>query len=236
MKESKDTEQKFNLKEVLGEWYNLLNDLFTSNYFLNIPFQIVETSRNANVLPKKKDVFRAFSITQPKDVKVVILGQDPYPNPNHPIGLAFGINENNLNIPQSLRNILKELEDEYGFNSPDFDYSLQSWAKQGVLLLNTALTVQERLPGSHTKIWKPFTTEVIKGINDNLDEIVWLMWGNHAKAFKQYINNETHRIVECAHPSPLSAYKGFFGSNCFKEVDLELINLKKTKIEWLTRK
>lgn len=217
------------LKNNMGEsWYNQLSSFIDSDAFK----EIATTLKGATYYPRPGDLFKAFRLTPYEDVRVVILGMDPYPgsivdsNKQHipyATGLAFGIPDTSLSVAKSLENIRTEIEQEYDKVLPNFDITLESWAKQGVLLINTALTVEPGKPGSHASIWKPFTQEVIKqlGYKENL---IWVLWGNHAKSYKKYIDETRHQVLESGHPSPLSANKGhWFGNMHFKQINDILI-------------
>ncbi len=174
-----------------------------------------------SVLPAIKDIMAAFEYTPFENVKVVILGQDPYPNKDHAMGLAFSIIPKDLGdlvLPKSLENIYKELRDDVGVNK--FSGSLKSWALDGVLLLNTSLTVIEGKPGSHSKIgWDVLTKEVIETLDREKKHLVFILWGKHAQNLGKDIDRTKHLVLESAHPSPLSAYRGFFGSKPFSKTN-----------------
>ena len=183
------------------------------------------------VFPKPENTFRAFSYCNPKDIKVVIIGQDCYHGDTQAIGLCFGVNEGTTN-PPSLRNICKELRNDLDIIITDS--SLESWAQQGVLLLNSALTVHKSLPGSHLKIWCHYTDLIIKQFSDNTDNVCFMLWGNYAKSKSKLISKENgHYILEASHPSPLSANRGgWFGAKHFSKVNTYLQQYKKTTIDW----
>ena len=182
------------------------------------------------IFPPKKLVFSAFT-TNLDDVKVVILGQDPYHTPGAAEGLAFSV-PSSQPIPPSLINIYKEIDSDIGHhNNPSG--SLRNWQKQGVLLLNTVLTVEAHRPKSHSgKGWETFTTAVISYLNSNKDNLVFILWGRDARNKKSLINSSKHLILEAAHPSPLSAYNGFFGCKHFSSCNKYLEEHNKTPIEW----
>ena len=182
---------------------------------------------NKNIFPPRNKIFTCFQYFDFEATKVVIVGQDPYYTKGYANGLAFAVNRN-CALPKSLINIFKEIKNEYGKVSTD--QTLISWAKQGVLLLNRTLTVEENKPNSHKTIgWDIFTNNLIRFINENTKNIVFVLWGNNAKQLKSLIDPNKHKIITCAHPSPLSANYGFFGSNCFKIVN---IYLNDKKIIW----
>lgn len=176
----------------------------------------------------------AFRLLKPKDVKVIILGQDPY-HDGSATGLAFDNLAYSKTISPSLRNILKEREDD-GYpplaEGKLYNTYLENWPKEGVLLLNTALTVEKGKPGSHAELWRPFTEALISEISEKLDNVVWILWGRHAQSYKYLIDNETHRFITSAHPSPFSANKGFFGSQPFSMANKYLEELDRKPVKW----
>lgn len=179
------------------------------------------------ILPPRELIFNAFTHFSVKDCKVVIIGQDVYPTKGDGMGLCFSVPQG-VRCAASLRNILKELENEYGQVRMNTD--LTDWAKQGVLMLNTALTVREGAPGSHLKVWKPFTLDIIKYINLNLTGVVFILWGNHAQEYEKHIDKTKHHILKGLHPSPLAARAGsFVGCGHFKACN-ELLT---KKIKWI---
>lgn len=182
------------------------------------------------VLPKEELWFNALELTPFNSVKVVILGQDPYHNENQATGLAFSVN-NNVKVPPSLRNIYKELNYEYGYEIPNHG-NLTSWATEGVLLLNTILTVSLNKPLSHKGLgWEIFINNLFELLQEK-DDIIYLLLGNYAKSFKSKITNKTHVILESSHPSPLSFTRGFYKSNIFKKCNEILINKNIKPINW----
>jgi uracil-DNA glycosylase len=187
------------------------------------------------VLPDIKDIMAAFEFTPFNKVKVVILGQDPYPNKRHAMGLAFSIRPSSQpgdnDLPRSLENIYKELRDDTGVNK--FSGSLITWADEGVLLLNTSLTVIEGEPGSHSKIgWDALTKEAIQELNDKREHLVFILWGKHAQKLGKDIDRTKHLVLESAHPSPLSASRGFFGSKPFSKTNSYLQEHNIPIIHW----
>lgn len=192
-----------------------------------------------NICPDKKDVFNAFKYCDYQDLKVVIIGQDPYhdivslnPRVCRATGLAFGNHDKTLKLSPSLKNIMQELESDLDGFAGSMDVTLKSWAKQGVLLLNTSLTVEQSKPESHIKLWEGFVELVIKQINKNKPGTIFVLWGNHAKKYKKFIGKDMW-IFESAHPSPLSANKGFFGSKPFSKVNDNLHIQGKKEIKWI---
>lgn len=184
------------------------------------------------VLPAKNNIFNAFKQTPFDQVRVVILGQDPYPNAEHAMGLSFSVPSNTKPLPPSLRNIFKELTDDIGVHSNNPD--LTRWAEQGVLLLNTSLTVIAGKPGSHSDIgWQLLAKDVIQAVSSHHTGIVFILWGNHARTKASYIeNSDAHLVLQSAHPSPLSAHNGFFGSKPFSKCNQFFASNHATLIEW----
>jgi uracil-DNA glycosylase len=191
-----------------------------------------ERAAGKGVFPADDDVFNAFSATAFDDVKVVILGQDPYHSPNQAHGLCFSVLPG-VKTPPSLVNIYKELaQDINGFQIPMHGY-LQSWAEQGVLLLNTVLTVEQGKAHSHSKIgWETFTSNVIDTLNQKRNGVVFLLWGAHAQKKGQFIEREKHHVLEAPHPSPLSARRGFFGCGHFSKTNQLLLQQGDKSIDW----
>lgn len=203
---------------------------FKQDYFKKIN-NFLKNEKDKVIFPPKNKIFAAFDLCKWEDLKVVIIGQDPYHNEHQAHGLAFSVLVEKL--PPSLKNIYKEIESEYGYEMPKNNGNLESWAKQGVLLLNTALTVEKNKPGSHAKIgWHTFTENIIKKISTEKNNVVFVLWGNHAHQFKELINEEKHEILESSHPSPFSARKSFFGSNHFVKINDYLKKHNKRVIEW----
>ena len=214
-----------------NQWDELLKEEFQKEYFQKLLSFIKEEYKTKTIYPKQNEVFNAFRYTDYKDIKVVILGQDPYHGPKQAEGLSFSVS-NEVLKPPSLQNIFKELENDIGIPFPESN-SLKPWAKQGVLLLNTVLTVEEHKPTSQKeKGWEIFTNEVIKIINQKKEPVVFILWGSYARAKKSLINNPNHFIIESAHPSPFSARNGFFGSKPFSRANefLKKNNIK--EIDW----
>ena len=191
-----------------------------------------QLKEDLNFYPKATDIFRAYNECPPESVKVVILGQDPYFD-GSATGLAFSNWIQQPKLSPSLRNILKELKNDTGESSWDGQGCvLGHLPSQGVLLINTALTVKPNEAGSHTKMWKPFTNEVITSLQQK-DNVVWILWGNHAKSFKSLITNETHHIIEGVHPMPLAANRGgFFGEKFFSKANTFLQSTNQSPINW----
>ena len=216
-------------------WDELLKEEYKKEYFLNLMNFIKEEYKTKKIYPKQNEVFNAFRYTDYNDVKVVIIGQDPYHGPNQAEGLAFSVS-NEVSKPPSLKNIFKELENDLGIPFPELN-SLKSWTKEGVLLLNTVLTVQEHNPTSHKdKGWEKFTDNIIKIINNKSTPVVFILWGNYARSKKKLITNPIHYIIESAHPSPFSAYNGFFGSKPFSKTNNFLKSKSLKEINWQIEK
>ena len=214
-----------------NKWDSILNEEYNKEYFKNLIDFIKQEYKNKTIYPKQNEVFNAFRYTDFDNVKVVILGQDPYHGPNQAEGLSFSVS-NEVLKPPSLKNIFKELESDLGIPFPE-DNSLKPWAKQGVLLLNAVLTVEEHKPTSHKdKGWEIFTDNVIKTLNKREKPVVFILWGAYARAKKEYITNPKHYIIESAHPSPFSARNGFFGSKPFSKCNNCLKELGEDGISW----
>ncbi len=214
-----------------NNWDIKLKDEFKKEYFTNLMNFIKNEYKTKTIYPKQNEVFNAFRYTDFNNVKVVIIGQDPYHGPNQAEGLSFSVS-NEVLKPPSLQNIFKELESDLGIPFPKHN-SLKPWAKQGVLLLNAVLTVEEHKPTSHKdKGWETFTDDVIKIINKKQQPVVFILWGAFARSKKNLITNPKHLIIESAHPSPFSARNGFFGSKPFSRTNefLRKNNLK--EIDW----
>lgn len=212
-------------------WFSMLKKEFDKDYFHYI-YQFLEEEYQQNtVFPAKEKVFSAFQYCTFDNLKVVLLGQDPYHGKNQANGLAFSVNESEK-LPPSLKNIFKELHDDLGV-VPTKNGNLEHWAKQGVLLLNTTLTVQEKSPNSHQNIgWNLFTDEVIQTISSKKKHVVFLLWGNHAIQKASLIDKTKHLILISPHPSPFSAHKGFFGNKHFSKTNDYLISKGIQKIDW----
>lgn len=204
-----------------NDWDKILENDFTSENYLNIRNFLKSEYTAHTVYPSMYDIFNAFKFTPFKDVKVVILGQDPYHNVGQAMGLSFSV-PNGIDLPPSLKNIYKELHDDLGVTPPQ-NGNLTFWAKQGVLLLNTVLTVRAGHANSHAgKGWEVLTDGVIKKISEQKENVVFILWGNNARSKKKLIDRTKHCIIESAHPSPLSAYNGFFGSRPFSKTNAYL--------------
>ncbi len=213
-----------------NNWDNILSDIFNSDYFNNLMDKVEEEYNNKTIYPKREDLFRALINTDYNDVKVVIVGQDPYHGEGEAMGLSFSVNEG-IKLPPSLKNIYKELFEDIGVTRLSGD--LTDWTKQGVLLLNSTLTVVKDTPASHAKIgWDKFTDEIIKKVNEKETPVVFILWGNFAKTKKELITNPKHLVIESAHPSPFSARNGFFGSKPFSKTNEFLKKNNQEEIKW----
>lgn len=216
---------------ITTDWKNLLKDEFEKDYFLNLIDFLNKEYTTQTIFPKKSNIFTALNLTPYSNVKVVILGQDPYHGLNQSHGLSFSVNPN-IKIPPSLRNIFKELNSDLGCYIPNNGY-LKKWADQGVLLLNTVLTVRSGEANSHkNKGWEIFTDRVISLLNEKTEPIVFILWGNPSIKKKSLITNKNHLIISSAHPSPLSASRGFFGSKPFSKTNTFLNSINKPLIDW----
>ncbi len=211
-------------------WKDFLNTEFDKPYFKELSDFLHSEYEKKTIFPRKELVFRAF-MTDLNDVKVVILGQDPYHTPGAAEGLAFSV-PNSQPIPPSLINIYKEIDDDIGHHNNPTGH-LKNWQDQGVLLLNTVLTVEAHKAGSHRgKGWETFTTEVIKYLNDTRPHLVFLLWGRDARNKKALIDTSKHLVLEAPHPSPLSAYSGFFGCKHFSKCNEYLTKNNEKPIDW----
>lgn len=214
-----------------NDWNDLLKDEFEKEYYKKLRDFLVNEYKSKTVFPDMYDIFNALNFTAYKDVKVVILGQDPYHGPNQAHGLSFSVKPP-IPAPPSLVNIYKELKDDLGCYIPNNGY-LKKWADQGVLLLNTALTVRSGEANSHRKIgWEIFTDKVIELLNERKDPVIFILWGNNAISKEKLITNKWHYIIKSVHPSPLSASRGFFGSKPFSKVNNLLKSIDKKSIDW----
>lgn len=214
-------------------WHDVLADEKEKPYFKET-LQAVAQQRAAGVTvyPPQKDVFNAFKLTELGDIKVVILGQDPYHGPNQAHGLAFSVLPG-VAIPPSLLNMYKELEQDIdGFQRPQHGF-LESWATQGVMLLNTVLTVEAGKAHSHARLgWETFTDRVIDAINTHREGVVFLLWGSHAQKKGSIIDGQRHHVLKAPHPSPLSAHRGFLGCRHFSQTNALLSKAGETPIDW----
>ncbi|MGD8199431.1 uracil-DNA glycosylase [Ornithinimicrobium sp. W1679] len=215
---------------MLSDWDSLRRQESVKDYWAPLQQFVAEERAQANVFPSEADVFAAFALTPLDQVKAVILGQDPYPTPGYAHGIAFSVPPC-VNVPRSLHNIFTELEDDLGAPRPDHG-CLDHWASQGVLLLNTALTVRERAAGSHLrKGWQKFTDEAIRTVAAKEQPVIFILWGNNARRKKRFVAGH-HSLIESSHPSDLSARKGFFGSRPFSRANEHLASTGREAIDW----
>ena len=214
-----------------NDWDEILSDEFEKPYYLSLREFLKEEYKTKTIYPNMNNIFEALKLTSYKDTKVLILGQDPYHGENQAHGLAFSV-QPNVAIPPSLLNIYKELESDIGCFIPNNGY-LIPWAKQGVLLLNTALTVRAHEANSHKGIgWEVFTDRIIELLNNRKDPVIFVLWGANARKKIELIDTSRHYILEAPHPSALSARRGFFGCNHFSKINKILIELDKNPIDW----
>ena len=213
-----------------NDWDNVLKEEYEKDYFIKIKEKVRNEYNYKVIFPPAKQVFEAFRKTSYKETKVVILGQDPYHGVGEANGLCFSVNEG-IKMPPSLNNIYKELYDDLGIKRTTTD--LSDWAKNGVLLLNSVLTVEKDKPASHKMIgWEEFTDSVIKKLNEKETPVVFILWGNFAKGKAKYITNPKHLIISSSHPSPFSVNYGFFGSKPFSKTNEFLKKNGLKEIEW----
>ncbi len=214
-----------------NEWDELLRDEFTQDYYLRLRAILRREYSTRVIYPDMHDIFNALKWTSYNNVKVVIIGQDPYHGEGQAHGLAFSVRQG-IDIPPSLLNMYKELQNEYGLYIPNNGY-LEKWARQGVLLLNTVLTVRAGAANSHRGMgWEQFTDRVIELLNEREKPVIFLLWGANAAAKEKLVTNSRHRIFKTSHPSPLSAYRGFFGCGHFKMANNALLAMGEEPIDW----
>lgn len=227
------TYYSFNLSDYIPlTWKHYIAQLYKHKSFRSMSeFLKKEYKNDCCIYPNKKDIFKALELTTPKKVKVVILGQDPYINAGQANGLAFSVAKH-IPLPPSLKNIFFELKKDITTTVLKHG-DLTSWAQQGILLLNTVLTVRDKQSASHrNQGWEEFTQGVIQRLNQDLNNIIFVLWGNDAKKLKKVINLKKNFVLEAAHPSPLSAYRGFFGCRHFSQINQLLLNMNKQPINW----
>ena len=211
-------------------WDIVLNEEMKKDYFKKLGIFVKDEYKTKKVFPPYENIFDALRFTDYNEVKVVILGQDPYHGLGEAHGLSFSVKEG-VRKPPSLQNIFKELNNDLGIIRTASD--LTDWAKQGVLLLNSIMTVEQDKPLSHkNKGWENFTDFIIKSLNERKEPVIFLLWGSYARSKKEFITNKHHYIIESVHPSPLSANRGFFGSKPFSKINKILTDHKQRKIEW----
>ncbi|MBQ2873432.1 MAG: uracil-DNA glycosylase [Bacilli bacterium] len=213
-----------------NDWDTILKEEYEKEYFINIKDKVRSEYNKREIFPPADRVFYAFRMTNYKDTRVVILGQDPYHGIGEANGLCFSVNRG-IKMPPSLKNIYKELYNDLGIERTDTD--LSDWAKSGVLLLNSVLTVEKDKPASHKAIgWEEFTDNVIKKLNEKEEPVVFILWGNFAKGKMKYITNPNHLVISSSHPSPFSVNYGFFGSRPFSKTNDFLRKNGLKEIEW----
>jgi len=219
------------MNNLVNDWNELLLEEFNKDYFLKLKYFLEIEYKTEQIYPEVQDIFNALKYAPYKDVCVVILGQDPYHGPNQAHGLSFSVKPG-VDCPPSLLNIYKELNNDLGCYIPNSGY-LKKWANQGILLLNTVLTVRSGDANSHkNKGWEHFTNKIIALLNEKTNPIVFILWGNNAQTKQSLLTNPIHYILKSAHPSPLSAYRGFFNSKPFSKTNDFLISVGKKPIDW----
>ncbi|MGN0961821.1 MAG: uracil-DNA glycosylase [Christensenellales bacterium] len=213
-------------------WYDKLKDVFNTNKYQELEKWLNHEYLTKTIYPKPENVFNALNLVKFEDVKVVIIGQDPYHNPKQAHGLSFSVEED-VNIPPSLQNIYKELNSDLGCYIPN-NGNLTKWAKQGVLLLNSVLTVEKNKPNSHKgKGWEEITSKIVELLNNRDDPVIFLLWGSNAKNIGKNIDTSKHFVLTAVHPSPMSANQGgWFGCKHFSKTNEILVSLNKTPIDW----
>jgi len=214
-----------------NSWKQELTDEFNSEYFIELKKFLIEEKKKYKIYPPGPDIFSAFNYTTFDNVKVVIIGQDPYHGQGQANGLCFSVKDG-IRKPPSLKNIFKELNNDLGYNIPD-NGNLEKWARQGILLLNATLTVRASQAGSHqNKGWENFTDAAIKKLSDKKQQLVFILWGNFAQAKQALIDTSKHYIIKSPHPSPFSADRGFFGSKPFSKTNEYLKETGQKQIDW----
>jgi uracil-DNA glycosylase len=216
---------------LVPDWYEKLEFFISDDFQRIIEFVGAERRAGKQILPADRDILNAFYYTPLETVKAVILGQDPYPNPQFPEGLAFSVNASIEKLPSSLANIFAELRAD--LRAVPANGSLIPWAEQGVLLLNTSLTVEAHRSNSHATLgWDKLVDEAVQCVNDNLNNVVFILWGTAAQQKSKFIDRRRHHIITSAHPSPLSAHRGFFGSKPFSRCNAYLVEHGREPIRW----
>jgi uracil-DNA glycosylase len=223
------------MAEIAGDWFPAVRAEFAKPYYRELYRFVSEEYRTKQIFPPPQDLFNALHLTPLGKVKVVILGQDPYHNVHQAHGLCFSVPEDQPEIPPSLINIYRELHDDLGCTIPNHGF-LADWARQGVLLLNAVLTVEAHKANSHKgKGWEQLTDTIIRKLNEKKEPVVFILWGANARSKKQFITDPRHLILESVHPSPLSAYNGFFGSKPFSKTNDFLKKNGLKPIDWQIR-
>lgn len=212
------------------EWKDVFKSIREESDFSELETELEQRYENGKVFPPRDQIYTAFELTPFENVRVVILGQDPYHGEHQSHGLAFSVNEG-IKIPPSLRNIYKELESDLGIVREGG--SLKDWATEGVLLLNTVLTVDAHEANSHRKLgWQPFTDGIIKHVSDDLENVVFILWGKPAQQKEKLIDTDKHLVIKSTHPSPLSAHRGFFGTKPFSRTNDYLEEHGRKPVDW----
>lgn len=215
-----------------NDWDEILDGEFEKDYYVNLKKKLIEEYKTQHIFPNMYDIFNAMKLTSYDDVKCVIIGQDPYHGEGQAHGLSFSVRKG-IAPPPSLVNIFKEIRDDVGINNLGKHGELTKWAESGVLLLNSVLTVRANQARSHRGMgWEQFTTDVIKILNERQKPMVFMLWGGDAKSKQQFITNPAHLVLKAAHPSPLSAYNGFFGCKHFSQANEFLKSHGMTEIDW----
>ena len=218
------------IPNITTNWNTLFNELWKDEEFVQLLNKVEQLYLNSTVYPKKEEIFKCFNYFNIEDTKVVIIGQDPYYNPEQANGLAFSVNQG-IKTPKSLINIFKELDNDLHIKRTNAD--LTDWAKQGVLLLNTSLTVESGKPNSHHYLnWSKYTDKVIKYLSKHVKHVVYILWGNNAISKSKLIDINNNYIISSSHPSPLSAYVSFFNSNPFSRTNDDLMKNNRSPIKW----
>ena len=214
-----------------NDWGEILKEEFGKDYFVNLMAFLDEGYKSKKIFPPREEIFSALNYSSFENTKVVILGQDPYHGEGQAHGLCFSVKPG-VEQPPSLKNMFKELYDDLGVTAPNHG-CLSDWAKQGILMLNASLTVEEAKPNSHSKKgWTIFTDKIIEKLNDRQKPVVFILWGNNARDKLELITGKQHFVLSAAHPSPLSASRGFFGCRHFSKVNTILENIGQAKIDW----
>ncbi len=219
------------MKILKNDWAHLLEEEFAKHYYLQLRQSLKEEYDKKEVYPEMHDIFNALQYTSYQATRVVVLGQDPYHGTGQAHGLSFSVKPD-IKVPPSLQNIFKELQADLGYGIPNNGY-LVKWAEQGVLLLNTILTVRKGTPNSHKGMgWESFTDKVISILNDREKPVIFILWGKNAQEKQKLITSSHHFIIKAPHPSPFSAHRGFFGSKPFSQVNQLLKEMGSTEIDW----
>jgi uracil-DNA glycosylase len=219
------------IPSISNSWQQILADEFEQSYFQKLQDLLIAERQTETIFPAERDVFSAFELTPYENVNVLLLGQDPYHDDNQAHGLCFSVNPG-IKTPPSLVNMYKELRDDVGFKIPNHGY-LSAWAEQGILMLNAVLTVRAHTPNSHkNKGWETFTDAVISKVNQKTDPVIFVLWGAYAQKKLKLIDETRHIVIQSAHPSPLSARNGFFGSKPFSTINTALQSLDRPEINW----